>query len=90
MVGDKYLGMLETVGEVFSEAKCQPLYRTLLPQCVLGHASLQGVAGGKDAHKAIHAQESCPGESQSCSGATARYEAERGYQKKWKMALRKR
>ena len=33
------------------------MYGSLLPQCILGHASLQGKAGGQDA-QAIHAQES--------------------------------
>ena len=49
VVGDKCLGMLEAVGEVFPEAKVPALHRPLLPQCVLSHASLQGEAGGQDA-----------------------------------------
>ncbi|MFQ7451528.1 MAG: hypothetical protein ACLRNQ_08890 [Flavonifractor plautii] len=31
IVGDKCLGMLEAVGEVFPEAKYQQLHRPLLP-----------------------------------------------------------
>ena len=53
-----------------------------LPQCVLGHTSLQGEAGGKDAQGDPRPgkQKSGPGESQSRGGATALYEAERGGQ----------
>lgn len=46
IVGDKCLGMLEAVREVFPEAKYQPVYRSLLPKCVLCHTSLQGEIGG--------------------------------------------
>ena len=52
IVGNKCLGMLEAVGEVFSEAKYQRVYRTLLLQCVLNHASYQGEASGQDAQSA--------------------------------------
>lgn len=48
VVGDKCPGMLEAVGEVFPEAKYQ-LYRLLLSQCVLSHATLQGEVGSQNA-----------------------------------------
>ena len=58
------------------------LYRPLLPQCILGHASLQGEAGGKDAQGCPRPgkQESSPGKGQSCGGRTALHETERGGQ----------
>ncbi len=52
IVGDKCLDMLEAVGEVFPEAKYQRC-TVLLPQCVLGYASLQGEAGGQNAPKSL-------------------------------------
>ena len=69
-------------GRSIPRSQVPALYRPLLPQCVLGHASLQGEAGGKDAQgdPSPGKQESCPGESQSRGGATALYEAERGCQ----------
>ena len=58
------------------------LVRGSVPQCVLCNTSLQGKAGGKDAQGDPRPgkQKSGPGESQSCGGATALYEAERGRQ----------
>ena len=82
MVGDKCLGMLEAVGEVFPEAKYQRctvhFYRNVFS--VTPRSKVKLVA---KILKAIHAQESkksCPGESQIRGGATALYEAERGRQ----------
>lgn len=46
IVGDKCFGMLEAVGEVSPRGKISAVYRPLLPQCFLCHASLQGEAGG--------------------------------------------
>ncbi len=81
VVGDKCLGMLEAVGEVFPEAKYQRctvhFYRNVFS--VTPRPKVKLVA---KMLKAIHAQESrsFPGESQSRGGATALYEAERGGQ----------
>lgn len=62
VVGDKRLGMLEAVGEVFPEAKYQRCTVTLLPQYLLCNASFQGDAGGKNAQgdPCSGVQESCP------------------------------
>ena len=49
VVGDKCLGMLEAVGEVFPEAKYQRMHCPLLPQCLLCHTSLQSEAGSQNA-----------------------------------------
>ena len=49
IVGDKCLGMLEAVGEVFPRSQIPAVYRPLLPQCFLRHAALQSEAGGQDA-----------------------------------------
>ena len=72
--------MLEAVGEVFPEAKYQRctehFYRNVFS--VTPRSKVKLVA---KMLKAIHAQESYPGESQSRGGATALYEAERGHQK---------
>ena len=78
MVGDKCLGMLEAVGEVFPEAKVPALYRSLLPQCVLSYASFQSEAGGQDAQGNPRSgeQESSPRKGQGGGGATAFHEAE--------------
>ncbi len=58
VVGDKCLGMLEAVGEVFPEAKYQRctvyFYRNIF-------ASFQGKAGGQDAQS-----DPCSGEQESC------------------------
>ena len=82
VVGDKCLGMLEAVGEVFPEAKYQRctvhFYRNVFS--VTPRSKVKLVA---KILKSIHAQESkksCPGESQIRGGATALYEAERGRQ----------
>ena len=83
IVGDKCLGMLEAVGEVFPDAKYQR--RTVhffLSQCILCHTSLQGEAGSRDAQGDSRPgeQESCPRKGQSRGGKTALYEAERSCQ----------
>ena len=44
--GDKCLGMLEAVVEVFPEAKYQTVYSPLLPECVCCYIAFQGKAGG--------------------------------------------
>ena len=49
IVGDKCLGMLEAVGEVFPEAKYQRCTVHFYRNVFSGHDSLQGEAGGKDA-----------------------------------------
>ena len=59
IVGDKCLSMLEAVGGVFPEAKYQ-LHGSLLPQCVLSHASFQSEAGSQNAQGDPH-----PGEEES-------------------------
>ena len=58
------------------------VYRPLLPQYFLSHATLQSEAGGQDAqgNPRPGEQESRPREGQSRSGATALHEAERGRQ----------
>ena len=80
IVGDKCMGMLEAVGEVFPDAKYQRctvhFYRNVFS--VTPHSKAKMVA---KMLKAIHSQESCPGESKGCSGAAVLYEAERGCQK---------
>ena len=66
MVCDRYLGMLGAVGEV-SRSQVPALYRTLLPQCTLRNASLQGKAGSIDAQgdPRLGRQENRLGESQN-------------------------
>lgn len=56
------------------------VYRTLLPQCVLGHTALQGKAGSQNAQgdPCSGEQESCPGKGQGRGRGTALHEAERG------------
>ena len=83
VVGDKCLGMLEAVGEVFPPSQVPALYRPLLPQCILRNALFQGKTGGKDTQSdpAQESKKSCPGESQSLGRAAALYEDERGRQK---------
>ncbi len=49
IVGDKCLGMLEAVEEVFPQAKYQRCTVHFYRNVFSGHASLQGEAGGKDA-----------------------------------------
>ena len=49
IVGDKCLGMLEAVGEVFPEAKYQRCTVHFYRNVFLCHASLQGEAGGQNA-----------------------------------------
>jgi transposase-like protein len=77
VVGDKCLGMLEAVGEVFPEAKYQRctvhFYRNVFS--VTPRSKVKLVANPCSGE-----QESCPGESQSRGGATALYEVERGRQ----------
>lgn len=79
MVGDKCLGMLETVGEVFPEAKYQRctvhFYRNVFS--VTPRSKVKLVA---KILKAIHAQESCPGEGHDSGGGVAFHEATRGRQ----------
>ena len=79
IVGDKCMGMLEAVGEVFPDAKYQRctvhFYRNVFS--VTPRSKVKMVA---KMLKAIHSQESCPGESEGCGGAAALYEAERGCQ----------
>ena len=69
-------------GRSIPRSQVPALYRPLLPQCILGHASLQGEAGGKDAQGGPRPgkQESSPGKGQSCGGRTALHETERGGQ----------
>ncbi len=83
MVGDKCLGMLEAVGEVFPEAKYQRctvhFYRNVFS--VTPRSKVKLVA---KMLKAIHAQENKkarPGESPSCGRRSALDEAERGAKK---------
>ena len=49
IVGDKCMGMLEAVGEVFSDAKYQRCTGAFLPQCFLCCAKIQGQNCGKNA-----------------------------------------
>ena len=69
-------------GRSIPRSQVPAVYGPLLPQRILGHASFQGKAGGKDAQSDPRPgkQEICPGESQSRGGGTALYEAERGRQ----------
>ena len=82
IVGDKCLGMLEAVGEVFPEAKYQRctvhFYRNVFSATPRSKVKLVAKM-----LKAIHAQgkqKSCPGESPSRGRRTAFHEAERGRQ----------
>ena len=61
VVGDKCLGMLEAVGEVFPEAKYQRC-TVLLPECVCCYTAFQSKASGKDAQS-----DPRPGKQKGCS-----------------------
>ena len=64
IVGDKCLGMLEAVGEVFPEVKYQRCVVHFLPECILCCAQIQGQKCGEDAQSDPRPgeQESLPGE----------------------------
>ena len=80
MVGDKCLGMLEAVGEVFPKAKYQwctvHFYRNVFAVTPRSRVKLAAKMP-----KAIHAQESKKAgreKAQGGGGGTARHEAKRG------------
>ena len=79
IVGDKCLGMLEAVGEVFPEAKYQGCV-AFLSKHLLCCAEIQGEAGCQDAQGDSRAgeQESCPRKGESGGDRIERHEAERG------------
>ena len=80
VVGDKCLGMLEAVGEVFPEAKYQRctvhFYRNVFS--VTPRSKVKLVAKMLKGDSRPGKQEICPGESQRRGGATAFHETERG------------
>ena len=49
IVGDKCMGMLEAVGEVFPDGQIPALHGAFLPQCFLCCAKIQGQNCGKNA-----------------------------------------
>ncbi len=81
VVGDKCLGMLEAVGEVFPEPNTSAVSSTFTAMCSL-LSSLQGEAGGQDAQgdSCTGEQKGCTGEGKSGCGGTAFHETERGRQ----------
>ena len=83
MVGDKCLGMLEAVGEVFPEAKYQRctvnFYRNVFS--VTPRSKVKLVAKMLKADPCSGEKESCPGKGQGRGGGTALHETERGHQK---------
>ena len=79
IVGDKCLGMLEAVGEVFPEVKYQRctvhFYRHVI--FVTPRSKVKPVANAQGA-PCSGEQENCSGESQGRDGGTAFHEAEGG------------
>ena len=82
IVGDKCMGMLEAVGEVFPGRQIPALHGAFLPQCFLCCAQIQGQNCGKNAQGDPRPgeQKGVPREGESCGRRAARHEAEGGCQ----------